>query len=165
MDTKKLIIIGIVAIILIAAAIILVTNSVNYERIEITPNGTSIEVPANQTRYVNDIESIKIWKWNDGVLLTHNSQENGYDIINLTGSGYNAMADLIKNGEMEYALESKSTVQDDVLQRELAHTSDEKMKSIISTIQREQNVIIRNERAKNMIIQGVAGSGKTSMEA
>lgn len=69
----------------------------------------------------------------------------------------------IKNGEMEYALESKSTVQDDVLQRELAHTSDEKMKSIISTIQREQNVIIRNERAKNMIIQGVAGSGKTSI--
>ena len=101
MDTKKLIIIGIVAIILIAAAVIMLTNSVNYERIEITPNGTSIEVPANQTRYVNDIESIKIWKWNDGVLLTHNSQENGYDIINLTGSGYNAMADLIKNGEME----------------------------------------------------------------
>lgn len=37
------------------------------------------------------------------------------------------------------------------------------MKSIISTIQREQNVIIRNERAKKMIIQGVAGSGKTSI--
>ena len=91
MDTKKLIIIGIVAIILIAAAVIMLTNSVNYERIEITPNGTSIEVPANQTRYVNDIESIKIWKWNDGVLLTHNSQENGYDIINLTGSGYNVV--------------------------------------------------------------------------
>ena len=101
MDTKKLIIIGIVAIILIAAAIIMLTNFVDYERIEITPNGTSIEVPANQTRYVNDIESIKIWKWNDGVLLTHNSQENGYDIINLTGSGYNAMAEIIKNGEME----------------------------------------------------------------
>ena len=101
MDTKKLIIIGIVAIILIAAAVIMLTNSVNYERIEITPNGTSIEVPANQTRYVNDIESIKIWKWNDGVLLTHNSQENSMDLINLTGSSYNAMTDLIKNGEME----------------------------------------------------------------
>ena len=101
MDTKKLIIIGIVAIILIAAAIIMLTNFVDYERIEITPNGTSIEVPANQTRYVNDIESIKIWKWNDGVLLTHNSQENSMDLINLTGSSYNAMTDLIKNGEME----------------------------------------------------------------
>ena len=41
----------------------------------------------------------------------------------------------IQNGIMEYAIESSTNVQDEVLQRELAHTSDEKMKSIISTIQ------------------------------
>ena len=69
----------------------------------------------------------------------------------------------IKNGEMEYALESSMNVQDDVLQRELSHTSDEKMKSIIATIQKEQNRIIRNENAETMLIQGVAGSGKTSI--
>lgn len=69
----------------------------------------------------------------------------------------------IKNGIMEYALESSANVQDDVLSRELSHTSDEKMKSIISTIQKEQNQIIRNEKAETMIIQGVAGSGKTSI--
>ena len=50
-----------------------------------------------------------------------------------------------------------------MLQRELARTSDERMKTIISTIQREQNAVIRNERSKVMIIQGVAGSGKTSI--
>lgn len=64
---------------------------------------------------------------------------------------------------MEYALESSVNIQDDVLQRELSHTSDEKMKSIIATIQKEQNQIIRNEKAGTMIIQGVAGSGKTSI--
>ncbi|MGN0484193.1 MAG: HelD family protein, partial [Lachnospiraceae bacterium] len=69
----------------------------------------------------------------------------------------------IQNGIMEYAIESSTNVQDEILQRELAHNSDEKMKSIISTIQREQNVIIRNERANTLIIQGVAGSGKTSI--
>lgn len=69
----------------------------------------------------------------------------------------------IQNGIMEYAIESSTNVQDEVLQKELAHTSDEKMKSIISTIQREQNVIIRNEKADTLIIQGVAGSGKTSI--
>ena len=69
----------------------------------------------------------------------------------------------IRNGVMEYALESSANVQDDVLQRELSHTSDEKMKSIISTIQREQNQIIRKEKEGTMIIQGVAGSGKTSI--
>lgn len=69
----------------------------------------------------------------------------------------------IKNGMLEYALESSINIQDDVLQRELSHASDEKMKSIISTIQKEQNQIIRNDKAKTMIIQGVAGSGKTSI--
>lgn len=69
----------------------------------------------------------------------------------------------IKNGEMEYALESSVNIHDDILQRELSHTSDEKMKSIIATIQKEQNLIIRNEKAETLIIQGVAGSGKTSI--
>ncbi len=69
----------------------------------------------------------------------------------------------IKNGVMEYALESSANIQDDVLQRELSQTSDEKMKSIIATIQKEQNRIIRGENAGTIIIQGVAGSGKTSV--
>lgn len=69
----------------------------------------------------------------------------------------------IKDGTMEYALESSIQIQDDVLQKELSHTSDEKMKSIISTIQKEQNKIIRDENTDTMIIQGVAGSGKTSI--
>lgn len=69
----------------------------------------------------------------------------------------------IYNGKLEYAIESSINIQDDVLQRELSHTSDEKMKSIISTIQKEQNQIIRNEKSNTLIIQGVAGSGKTSI--
>ena len=40
----------------------------------------------------------------------------------------------IKDGGMEYALESSANVQDEILQRELSHTSDEKMKSIISSM-------------------------------
>ncbi len=69
----------------------------------------------------------------------------------------------IRRGRLEYAFESSLNIQDDVLQRELGHTSDEKMKSIIATIQREQNSIIRNSRSDTLIIQGVAGSGKTSI--
>jgi len=69
----------------------------------------------------------------------------------------------IRNGEMEYALESSMNVQDDILQRELSRTSDEKMKSIIATIQKEQNRIIRDEKTGTLLIQGVAGSGKTSI--
>ncbi len=69
----------------------------------------------------------------------------------------------IRKGEMEYMLDSDVTIQDDVLQRELNQASTSKMKNIVATIQREQNAIIRNEEARHLIIQGVAGSGKTSI--
>lgn len=69
----------------------------------------------------------------------------------------------IRRSVMEFMLESSVNIQDDILQKELSSTSDERMKNIVATIQREQNLIIRNEEAKTLIIQGVAGSGKTSI--
>ncbi|MCB6974310.1 MULTISPECIES: HelD family protein [Butyricimonas] len=69
----------------------------------------------------------------------------------------------IRNGKMEYMIESSLTVHDDILQKELSANADDKMKNIVTTIQREQNRIIRNEEAPVLIIQGVAGSGKTSI--
>lgn len=69
----------------------------------------------------------------------------------------------IRKGKMEYMIDSDVTIQDDVLQRELNQASTAKMRNIVATIQREQNAIIRNEEARHLIIQGVAGSGKTSI--
>lgn len=69
----------------------------------------------------------------------------------------------IRKGRMEYMIESSLTVHDDILQKELSLNADDKMKNIVTTIQREQNRIIRNEKAQVLIIQGVAGSGKTSI--
>ncbi len=69
----------------------------------------------------------------------------------------------IRGGKMEYMLESSVTVHDDVLQRELSANADDKMRNIVATIQREQNRIIRDADAPTLIIQGVAGSGKTSI--
>jgi len=69
----------------------------------------------------------------------------------------------IRKGNMEYMIESSVTVHDDILQKELCSNADNKMRNIVTTIQREQNRIIRNENAAVLIIQGVAGSGKTSI--
>ncbi len=69
----------------------------------------------------------------------------------------------IRDGEMEYMLDTDVTIHDEVLQKELNRASSSKMKNIVATIQKEQNAIIRNEEAKHLIIQGVAGSGKTSI--
>lgn len=69
----------------------------------------------------------------------------------------------IRQSIMELMLENSINIDDDILQKELSTTTDERMKNIVATIQKEQNAIIRNEDARNLIIQGVAGSGKTSI--
>ncbi|MCC0635886.1 MULTISPECIES: RNA polymerase recycling motor HelD [unclassified Clostridioides] len=69
----------------------------------------------------------------------------------------------IKDRKIEYMFDSNLNIDDDVLQELLGKNSDEKMKTIVTTIQREQNQVIRNEDYKNLIVQGAAGSGKTSI--
>lgn len=54
-------------------------------------------------------------------------------------------------------------VVDELLQEVLSTESNDKMKNIVNTIQQEQNEIIRNTTHKNLIVQGIAGSGKTSV--
>lgn len=69
----------------------------------------------------------------------------------------------IRHSVMEFMIESSVNIGDDILQKELSGNSDDRMKNIVATIQREQNRIIRNDEAQTLIIQGVAGSGKTSI--
>ena len=69
----------------------------------------------------------------------------------------------IKNGKMLYGFESDMKIDDSILQQELGSNGDVQLKNIVRTIQKEQNEIIRNTRDKILVIQGVAGSGKTSV--
>lgn len=69
----------------------------------------------------------------------------------------------IRNGKMVYEFESDVKIDDDILKQELGANSDTKLKNIVRTIQKEQNAIIRNTKDKILAIQGVAGSGKTSV--
>jgi DNA helicase-2/ATP-dependent DNA helicase PcrA len=69
----------------------------------------------------------------------------------------------IRDGKMEFVIENDVNIHDEILQKELSKSADDKLKTIVATIQRDQNVVIRNETASVMIIQGVAGSGKTSI--
>ncbi|AYD39455.1 helicase [Clostridium fermenticellae] len=69
----------------------------------------------------------------------------------------------INNGKIEYMFDSNLNIDDEILQDILSKSTDSKMKNIVTTIQREQNKVIRNEDYKNLIVQGPAGSGKTSI--
>lgn len=69
----------------------------------------------------------------------------------------------IRNGKMLYEFESDVKIDDEILGAELGSNGAVQLKNIVRTIQKEQNEIIRNTKDKIMVIQGAAGSGKTSV--
>ena len=69
----------------------------------------------------------------------------------------------IRKGKMLYEFESDVKIDDEILGAELGSNGEVQLKNIVRTIQKEQNEIIRNTKDKIMVIQGAAGSGKTSV--
>lgn len=69
----------------------------------------------------------------------------------------------IVDGKIKYFFESDINIDDDVLKKELSLNGSDRLKNIVTTIQREQNNIIRDKSSKILVVQGTAGSGKTSI--
>lgn len=69
----------------------------------------------------------------------------------------------IKDGKMLFHFESDINIDDDVLKKELSLNGSDRLKSIVTTIQKEQNSIIRDKNSRILVVQGTAGSGKTSI--
>ncbi|MFA1821053.1 RNA polymerase recycling motor HelD [Virgibacillus oceani] len=69
---------------------------------------------------------------------------------------------IIRQGELKGIFDTGVSIGDPLLQEALGNNASTTMKSIVATIQEEQNKIIRNERSRLLVVQGAAGSGKTS---
>lgn len=98
MENRDKILIAILVISICAltcAIFISLSNSISYERIELVPNGTSIEIPTSQAKYLGEEYGIKMWNWSDGVLISFNSQE-GDNANELGGAlGFYAIKEII----------------------------------------------------------------------
>lgn len=68
----------------------------------------------------------------------------------------------IEKGQITNMFDTNETVGDEVLQAALGQENDQYMHNIVATIQQEQNDIIRDTKSDLLLVQGVAGSGKTS---
>ncbi|UQS87080.1 AAA family ATPase [Nicoliella spurrieriana] len=68
----------------------------------------------------------------------------------------------IQDGKINNMFDTNETVGDEMLQHALGEQNDETMQNIVATIQSEQNDIIRDTKSDLLVVQGVAGSGKTS---
>lgn len=68
----------------------------------------------------------------------------------------------IQNGKITHMFDTNELVGDEMLQQALSEHDDRQMHNIVATIQHEQNDIIRDTKSDLLLVQGVAGSGKTS---
>lgn len=145
-------------------------NSPYFARIDFQYDGENVaeQIYIGQFSFTDNNTQILVYDWRAPISSMYYDHELGrasYEVPagNIEGNIVLKRQFKIKSGKVEYVLESSINIGDDILQRELSSTSDEKMKTIIATIQKEQNQIIRNDKASVLVIQGVAGSGKTSI--
>ena len=109
-----------------------------------------------------------IYDWRSPIASIFYDYENGdcqYEAPGGIIKGYleNKRQFTIEDSKIIRVFDSKLNVQDDLLQEVLSQKNNDYMKNIVNTIQQEQNAIIRNIKDKNLIVQGIAGSGKTSV--
>ncbi len=69
----------------------------------------------------------------------------------------------IENLNIVYMFDSSISINDEMLREVLGKSTDNRMKTIVTSIQREQNTVIRNSQDRILIVEGPAGSGKTSI--
>ncbi|MDQ1910030.1 RNA polymerase recycling motor HelD [Paenibacillus sp. GD4] len=80
----------------------------------------------------------------------------------ITGSMELKRQFIIRDNELRSLFDTSVTIGDELLQEVLGKQADPQMRSIVATIQKEQNRLIRNVGSRLLVVQGAAGSGKTS---
>lgn len=141
-----------------------------FGRIDFHENGEEEEEKyyIGISNLINDNYDIFVYDWRapvSSMFYDYEIGEAGYKCPEGEIKGYLALKRQYKinNGKIDYMFDSNLKIDDEILQGMLARSTDGKMKDIVTTIQREQNKVIRNEENKNLIVQGPAGSGKTSV--
>lgn len=69
----------------------------------------------------------------------------------------------IADGQFVYMFDCSLKIDDEILQAIMAGRAGDKMRNVVASIQREQNRIIRDDSQKLLLVEGPAGSGKTSV--
>ena len=75
----------------------------------------------------------------------------------------NRLQYIIKKEKLQGVFNSAIDIKDEILQMVLSKNSSDKLKDIVMTIQKEQDEIIREDKNKIIVVDGVAGSGKTTI--
>ena len=144
-----------------------IQNSPYFAKIVFEDDESLKNIYIGLTYLTKDNENV-IYDWRSPIASIFYDYESGDAQYSAPGGiikGYlhNKRQFTIEDAKIKRVFDSKLNVQDEMLQEVLANKASEYMKNIVNTIQTEQNAIIRNIKDKNLIVQGIAGSGKTSV--
>ncbi|WP_334076910.1 RNA polymerase recycling motor HelD [Paenibacillus sanfengchensis] len=111
--------------------------------------------------------SFLVYDWRTPIASMYYDHSPGAAAYDTPGGTINGTMKLkrqyqIREGELRNVFDTSVTIGDELLQQVLGKGADHQMKSIVATIQKEQNAIIREDKSRMLIVQGAAGSGKTS---
>jgi len=141
-----------------------------FARIDFKPAGKEQEVPIyiGLGSLFNDNGKLRVADWRAPICsmyydydLGPSAFKNGQDTVQ--GEMTLKRQYKIDNGKLLSYFDTDLTINDEILQEILSKNVSTKMKQIVSSIQKEQNSIVRNDPTKNILVQGIAGSGKTSI--
>ncbi len=112
--------------------------------------------------------SILVYDWRSPIASMYYQYEIGHGSYTspigiLSGDLFLKRQYSIEKGLLSYFFDSSIQIKDDILQQVLSKNTTPKMRHIVETIQKEQDLIIRDTQSQLLIVQGVAGSGKTSI--
>ena len=144
-----------------------IQNSPYFGKITFEDDEGKNDIYIGLTYLTKNNENI-IYDWRapiSSIFYDYESGKASYEAPGGVINGYlhNKRQFTIEDAKIKRVFDSKVTVQDDLLQEVLSKKNNEYMKNIVNTIQAEQNAIIRNTKDRNLIVQGIAGSGKTSV--
>lgn len=144
-----------------------IQNSPYFGKITFEDDEGNKDIYIGLTYLTKDNDNV-IYDWRSPISSVFYDYEHGKCNYSAPGGiieGYlhNKRQFTIENSKIKRVFDSKLTIQDEMLQEVLTRKNNDYMKNIVNTIQAEQNAIIRNVEDKNLIVQGIAGSGKTSV--
>jgi len=118
---------------------------------------------------ISDPTDNKVIDWRAPISDLYYNGRLGKSSYNANGNTYNVDLQLkrqidIKNDEVKSIFDFENTISsDEFLKPYLTQSADNRLKNIVATIQEEQDKIIRLPIFSNVVVQGVAGSGKTTV--
>lgn len=145
----------------------LLEKSPYFGRIDIDEGGEKETLYIGTSSLINEDDEFLVYDWRAPISSLYYNGQLGPASYQTPVGQIDVNLDLkrqfkIEDQKITKMFDTNDTVEDDILQDVLAGQSDTHMQNIVATIQKAQNEIIKNVDAQLLVVQGVAGSGKTS---